>query len=120
MDPWEAAATLTGLAQIDALERLDGIILAVKDVSTASVDHLGIATRLAALLLRATRLTSGVKEALGLGATSPDTQKTIWVIVIAVLLIGQTVALRSGLPTSGSNRPATSTAPVTGNDDRRL
>jgi hypothetical protein len=113
VDPWQEAAKLADLRQADAAERLDAIMLALTEMKLASVDHRALATRLAALLSAASNTSTGARKVVAFIPLTGNVWITVWVVMMAVLLIGQTMAHSSNGAIPNGNASGTSSVEVT-------
>ncbi|MEO8245378.1 MAG: hypothetical protein ABI832_24155 [bacterium] len=113
VDPWQEAAKLADLPQADAAERLDMIMLALTEMKFASVDHRALATRLAALLSAASNTSTGARKAVAFIPQKSNVWITVWVVMMAVLFIGQTIVHSPYGAFPNGNASGTSSVKVT-------
>lgn len=113
VDPWKEAETLAKLPQADAADRLDEMILALADVPSAVADHHGIASRMIALLPQAATIQTTVRKAARSMAPEQNNLVILWVVVMLIFMIVQTLAPRPDTGASGGDGSGTASAPLT-------
>jgi hypothetical protein len=99
LDPWQEAAKLTGLPVGTATQRLASLIAALPDAPPARLSPGATATRLIALLPRQTRFNLAPRETpTGAGAATNPRAAVAFAIVMALMLVTQSIILASRQP----------------------
>jgi hypothetical protein len=115
IDPWQEAARLAGLSREIATHRLASLIAELPDEPSAHPDPVTIATRLIALLPRATTPNPKIPPRKALfgtdAATHPRAVICMYVIVLAFALCAQWIAAsrQPATPVDSVRAPAYST-----------
>ena len=94
VDPWAEADTLTKLPEDAARDRLDAMLVALDDVPAVTPDHRSIVARLITLLPRSSTIKVGGRKEVRLRAPAQRGQPALWLLIILVMLIGQSLALQ--------------------------
>ena len=99
LDPWQEAAKLTGLPVGTATQRLASLIAALPDAPPARLSPGTTATSLIALLPRQTSSNMALRETpIGAGAATNPWAAVTFAIVIALMLVTQSIILASRQP----------------------
>ncbi len=113
LDPWQEAEALADLPQAEAADRLDEMILALADVPSVAANHHVIATRLVALLPQAGTIQTTVHKAIKLPEMEQRNLVIVWVAVMLISLVGQTIASRPNVSDSSSDTSGAMSEPLT-------
>ncbi len=119
-DPWAEAETLSQLPEDAARARLDSLLVALQDVPAVTPDHRSIVARLVTLLPRSSTIKPAGRKEVRLDPSAIRKQSGLWLLIILVVVIGQTLALqqKAGPPVDGTPGFSAGAAPPAGDGNK--